>query len=124
MKKLLIILLFSIFFACSKEDTKVILNPINGIWTTYGHILQNRDTGYFIMYLDVKKMNLGYNYIEKSEGDTEYSYINIPINKITSDSIFIQITDTVFKNKSYYYKLENDSLNLPDLLFKKLRRVS
>ena len=122
MKKIFIVLI-SMLFACSKEDTNVIPHPLQGGWLTYGYVMQNKDTGSFNMYLNIKEMNLGYFYNPSYSHVGDWNYINIPINKITNDSIFIQFTDTVFKSKSYYYKLENDSLNLPDLLLKKLRRI-
>lgn len=116
MKKLSIILLISIFFACSKEDTDVNY-PINGVWKSVFTIANTKDTGIMFFKFDTKQKTFSFT---KSYSIPEYLKWNrqnfgaqVKIKNISSNYFYID--DNLFVKKDINYTISNDSLYLPNL---------
>lgn len=120
MKKLSIILLISIFFACSKEETKpIIKGDVNGSWLNISIRKQGNhiDTPFFINYINIKdkKFTLSYGY---NFNDVNYkspiilTTKNFQLDSISNGIIYFKdsIYPTINQYKNYYLENNNDSI--------------
>ena len=119
MKKLSIILIISLLFACSKEDTKptIIKGDINGNWLHTEVIDQfgNLDTTFIYYNINVSEkkftMNFGRNFYN---GDYKQpiirSVFNYKIDSINNELIYY--TDSIGQKsyRNYYLENNNDSI--------------